>query len=86
MAPALEEPTVSTGFVPDTEVRAQLCVSEMTMWRWDQFPDRAPQGWPACVRIGSRKYRDRKQFEAFKTNLMQAAIVARRPAAEQTAA
>jgi hypothetical protein len=69
---------VSTGFVPDTEVRAELRVSEMTMWRWDQYPDRAPQGWPACVRMGSRKYRDRKQFEAFKSSLMQIAIAARR--------
>jgi hypothetical protein len=68
---------VSTGFVRDTEVRAQLAISEMTMWRWDQYPDRAPQGWPACVRMGSRKYRNRKEFEDFKTRLMKTAIAAR---------
>jgi len=66
------------GFVPDTKVRAQLAVSEMTLWRWDHEPDRAPKGWPARVKMGRRNYRNGKEYEAFKTGLMQAAIEARK--------
>ncbi len=69
---------MSNGFIPDTEVRAQLCVSEMTTWRWDRKPDAAPLGWPARVRMGRRNFRNREEFEAFKANLMRQAIEARR--------
>jgi hypothetical protein len=78
---------VPDGFIPDPKVRAQLGVTEMTTWRWDHFPATAPQGWPPRIKIGRRNYRDRQQFEAFKTSLMQAAIEARktRGRAEQAA-
>jgi hypothetical protein len=74
----LEEPTVPDEFIPDTKVRAQLGVTEMTTWRWDQHPEKAPEGWPPRIRIRRRNYRNREQFEAFKTSLMQTALAERK--------
>jgi len=78
---------VPDGFIPDTKVRAQLGVTEMTTWRWDHHPETAPEGWPPRIKMGRRNYRNREQFEAFKASLTQVAIAARRNrAAEQAAA
>jgi len=60
--------------VPDPQVRREFGgVSEMTIWRWDRDPKMAELGWPSAVKIRKRKFRPRKQLEAFKANLLRQA-------------
>jgi hypothetical protein len=60
--------------VPDAQVRRELGgVSEMTIWRWDRDSNMADLGWPPPVKIRKRKFRPRKQLEAFKANLLREA-------------
>jgi len=62
--------------VPDRIVKRELGnISNMTIWRYDRFPDRAPPGWPPAIKVGSRNYRSRKSFEAMKRGLEKAARV-----------
>ena len=51
-------------FVPDQQVRKELGgITEMTTWRWDRNPERAPIGWEPPIRIGPRKFRTRKMVK-----------------------
>jgi hypothetical protein len=52
--------------VPDPQVRRELNISNMSLWRWDRDPEMSALGWPRPIRINKRKYRSRKQFEKFK--------------------
>jgi hypothetical protein len=61
--------------VPDPQVREELGgVTEMSTWRWDKNPDKAPVGWQPPVKIGNRNFRFRSMVEAVKANLLRAAI------------
>jgi hypothetical protein len=65
-------------FVPDRKVRAELGgIAHMTMYRYDRDPRMAALGWPPLVRIGSRKYRSRKQLERFKAAMVKRAVAER---------
>jgi hypothetical protein len=60
--------------VPDPQVRREFGgISEMTTGRWDRDPKMAELGWPPPVKIRTRKFRPRKQLEAFKANLLRQA-------------
>jgi hypothetical protein len=60
--------------VPDPQVRREFGgISEMTTWRWDRDPRMVELGWPPPVKIRTRKFRPRKQLEAFKANLLRQA-------------
>jgi hypothetical protein len=60
--------------VPDAQARLEVGgVSEMTFWRYDNIPGKAPPGWPPAVKMNRRNFRSRKQLEAFKTGLFAAA-------------
>jgi hypothetical protein len=71
--------TVTDVLVPDRIVRAELCLSPMTAWRWDRDPAMTELGWPPLIRTGpqGRKYRSRRQLEQFKANLVKRAIAQR---------
>ena len=61
--------------VPDPQVRKELGgLSEMTPWRWDNDPTKAPEGWEPPIRIGNRKFRTRGMVETVKANLLRLAI------------
>jgi hypothetical protein len=47
------------------------------MWRWDHDEAKAALGWPSKIKNGNRNYRSRNRIEAFKKNLMAAALGAR---------
>jgi hypothetical protein len=80
---AAAEESANDKFVPDRQVRAELSIAPMTMWRWDRDPALAELGWPPIIRMGAqgRKYRSRKQLEKFKETMVQRAIAARGDAA-----
>jgi hypothetical protein len=65
--------------VPDPEVAREFGVTTMTTWRWDRDEAKAALGWPPKIKIGDRNYRSRNQLEAFKKNLITAALDARAP-------
>jgi hypothetical protein len=69
---------VSAQFITDVEVRRQLSINEMRVWRWDHYPEQAPPGWPPRIRMGRRNFRDLEQFEAFKKNLIAASLAERK--------
>jgi hypothetical protein len=71
-------------FVPDPSVAEEFDVTLMSLWRWDRDPKKAALGWPPKIQIGKRNFRSRNQLEAFKKNLMQAALGGR--ASKQEAA
>jgi hypothetical protein len=44
--------------VPDRKVREELGgKSIMTLWRWDNIPGRAPEGWEPPLKMGNRNHR-----------------------------
>jgi hypothetical protein len=61
-------------FIPDPQVCREFHVTSMTLWRWDNEPSTAPEGWPPAVKMGRRNFRSRKAIEAVKANLVLAAI------------
>ena len=67
--------------VPDPQVARELCVTLMTLWRWDRDPAMQAIGWPPPIKAGqakqSRKSRFRRQLEKFKANLVRRALVER---------
>jgi hypothetical protein len=63
--------------VPDPEVAREFGVTTMSMWRWDHDEAKAALGWPSKIKNGNRNYRSRNRIEAFKKNLMAAALGAR---------
>jgi hypothetical protein len=64
-------------FVADPKAAEELGVSLMTLWRWDRSPAKASLGWPPAIKIGRRNYRSRVGLEAFKKNLIAAALAER---------
>jgi hypothetical protein len=52
-------------------------VTTMTMWRWDRDEAKAALGWPPKIKNGDRNYRSRNRLDAFKQNLIKAALTAR---------
>ena len=64
--------------VPDPKVCREFNVSAMTLWRWDRDPQLAQLGWPAPIEIRRRKFRSRKQLEAFKARMLRNALPRRR--------
>jgi hypothetical protein len=72
------DPNEIDELVPDPQARKELGdISDMTTWRWDRDPKMAELGWPAPIRIRTRKYRPRRQLESFKANLQRLALDAR---------
>jgi hypothetical protein len=63
--------------VPDPVVCREFNISAMTLWRWDRDPDLAALGFPPPVTIRKRKFRLRKQLEAFKQTMLRRAITQR---------
>ena len=64
--------------VPDPVVCKEFGVTSMTLYRWDHDPAKHALGWPPKVQIGTRNYRNRKQLEAFKRNLLKLATATRK--------
>jgi hypothetical protein len=65
--------------VPDAQVRIELGnISAMQMWRYDNQPELIDPTWPPPVRFGVKKFRSRKQLEAFKTAMTQKAMAIRK--------
>jgi predicted DNA-binding transcriptional regulator AlpA len=60
--------------VPGPQVEREFGVSSMTIWRWDRD---SKLGFPPKIKINGRNYRSRQQLEAFKANLLAAALKAR---------
>jgi hypothetical protein len=50
-------------YLPDPKVCERYHVSSMTLWRWDRNSD---LGFPGPIRINRRKYRSRRQLEAWE--------------------
>ena len=63
--------------VPDPKVAGEFGVTLMTLWRWDRSPAKSELGWPPSIKIGRRNYRSRHGLEAFKKNLIAAALAER---------
>lgn len=63
--------------VPEPEVCVELNIAPMTAWRWDRNPKMIALGWPPCVKINRRKFRSRAALDAFKAQLMAAAVLER---------
>ena len=63
--------------VPDPVVCGEFNISAMTLWRWDRDPELAALGFPPPVTIRKRKFRLRKQLEAFKRTMLRRAIAQR---------
>jgi hypothetical protein len=63
--------------VPDPVVCREFNISAMTLWRWDRDPELAALGFPPPVTIRKRKFRLRKQLEAFKQTMLRRAIAQR---------
>ena len=58
-------------FVPDPQVWREFGITSMSGYRFDRRPE---LGFPPPIRIGKRKYRSRKQIEAYKQRLIAAAL------------
>jgi hypothetical protein len=73
------EDTTPDSLVADPTVMAEMDVSAMTIYRWDNDPRLAALGWPPALRVpgGRAKRRSRRALEAFKRNLLQRAIAER---------
>lgn len=63
--------------IPDSEIRRDLRVSRMTIWRWDHSTAMAELGWPPPVDINKRKHRNATGYEAFKSKLAKESIARR---------
>lgn len=70
------------SFVPEREVLAEFSISEMTMHRWDKD---GSLNFPPVIWIRNRKYRSRKQLQAFKQRMMEEGIANRGKLPEQYA-
>jgi predicted DNA-binding transcriptional regulator AlpA len=57
--------------VPDPQVCAELGITSMTLWRYDQD---AKLKFPVAIKIRNRNYRSRKQLEAWKAELLSKAM------------
>jgi hypothetical protein len=68
---------VADELIPDPQVAKELNISLMTVWRWDRDPQMVALGWPPPVRLRTRKYRSRLQFEKFKNAALRRAIKTR---------
>jgi hypothetical protein len=60
--------------VPDPQVQKEFGVTAMSIWRWDRDPELIKLGWPAPIRIRSRKFRSRIALENFKRVMERRAI------------
>src|SRR5258707_15505675 len=70
--------TITVGaLIPDPEVFRDLSITSMTGWRWDRDPRMTELGWPPPIYRGRYKFRDSKQYQKFKTNLLRQAIAKR---------
>jgi hypothetical protein len=58
-------------FVPDPQVWREFGITSMSGHRFDRRPE---LGFPPPIRIGKRKYRSRKQIEAYKQRLIAKAL------------
>jgi hypothetical protein len=65
------------SLISDPEVFRELGISPMTGWRWDRDPRMQALGWPVAIYRGRFKFRDSKQYERFRRNLMRQAIAKR---------
>jgi hypothetical protein len=65
------------ALIPDPEVFRELHITAMTGWRWDRDPRMAELGWPPPIYRGRYKFRDSKQYQKFKANLLRQAITRR---------
>jgi hypothetical protein len=65
-------------FVPDPKVAAELGVSLMTLWRYDQSAELAALGWPEKISINKRNFRSRKKLEAYKRGMVKRAAADRK--------
>jgi hypothetical protein len=70
--------------VPDPIVCREFNISAMTLWRWDHDPELTALGFPPPVTIRKRKFRLRKQLEAFKRTILRRAIAAHAEASANT--
>jgi len=70
-------------FVSDPEVRRDLGKTKMTLFRWDRDPEKAPPGWPAKVKVGTRSFRYRPAYEAFRKGLVETALAEREQALQR---
>jgi hypothetical protein len=69
--------------IPDSEIRRDLNLSRMSLWRWDRDPAMAAIGWPPAVRINDRNHREADKYEEFKSRLARVAISRRTALLEQ---
>ncbi|MGO9682388.1 MAG: hypothetical protein ACLPTZ_07340 [Beijerinckiaceae bacterium] len=60
--------------VPDPQILREFGICAMTLWRWDRDP---ALGFPPPIRIRGRKFRSRRQAEAFKRRLLDDAVARR---------
>jgi hypothetical protein len=60
--------------VPDRKVQDEFGKSRQAFVRWDNDPALAKLGWPAAIVIQGKKHRPRHLLEAFKSNLISAAL------------
>ena len=60
--------------LPDPFIWQDLCLTSMTIWRWDRDPAMIALGWPPPIYRGRYKHRDANQYRKFKANLLQQAI------------
>jgi hypothetical protein len=67
-------PEAPDEFVPDTQVVKEFHITPMSLWRWSNDPT---LGFPPAVTIRRRKFRSRRQLEAFKERMLRLAIEAR---------
>jgi hypothetical protein len=62
------------ALIPDPKVCKDLCITAMTMWRWDRSAAMIALGWPLPIYRGRYKHRDADQYRKFKFNLLHQAI------------
>jgi hypothetical protein len=65
------------ALVPDPQVFRDLHITAMTAWRWDRDSRMAELGWPPPIYRGRYKFRDAKQYQEFKSNLLRQALAKR---------
>jgi hypothetical protein len=74
--------TTPDEFVPDPTVAAEMGVSLMTLWRYDQSDELRELGWPPKISMRKRNFRSRHQLEKFKDAMLKRAMSERRKLAE----
>jgi hypothetical protein len=68
---SLPDANAPDKLVPDPKVAKEFGISAMGIWRWERDPD---LGFPPAIVIRKRKFRSRRQLEAFKQSLVQRAM------------